>query len=203
MSGGSDTYLTPPFGAEVGIGPGPGPGPGPSKLRLAALAAAAPPPPSSWGDGVRAAPPMRCTTLGLDGRGGAIVGIFRTRSTQSLGTAAADADTAGRAGVGMLFHLSSPDEDDGDDDGCLPPPGLVLVPAPPAAPPPVVGFHCWLAMTARGRGRAERRGGGDMEPDLRERPLSSLAWMRCDDESRGAKGAGGLEVGFELVLVRC
>ncbi|CAN0484572.1 unnamed protein product, partial [Ectocarpus sp. 12 AP-2014] len=88
LSRGSDIYLTPTFGAAVGIGPGCSI---PMERGLVMLLS------SCRGEGDRTSPPlppplppMRWTTFGLDDRGDdAIVGIFRTRSTQSLGAAAA------------------------------------------------------------------------------------------------------------------
>jgi len=180
----------PALGGCVGIGPGP------SRWELKIDDALGLPPPSC-GDGERegpalaTAPGARWTTLGLDARGGAIVGIFRTQSTQSLGADAAAADTTVSCGD-VECHVGSADADSKLERGgaCLPP--------PPAAAP-VLGFHRWLARTARGRGRADRRGGGDMDLDVlaigRESSMLSLVWareqktQRLRKKERGAKHA--------------
>lgn len=130
---------------------------------------------------------MRWTNFGLDARGDdAIVGIFRTRSTQSLGAAAALLPSS----TERCTALEQEEEEEGAPARAAPPPlhlgseaddSLPLV--PPAlllgmgmAAPPVVGCQLWLAMTARESGRTERRGGGDMEPDLGRCLLSLAAW---------------------------
>lgn len=164
---------------------------------------------------------MRWTTFGLDARGGAIVGIFRTRSTQSLGAAVAslpsrtercaaveDEEEGAPAGAGPPLHLGS--ETDDDSRSAVRAACRLLLPAPPAlllgigmAPPPVVGCQFWLAMTARESGRTERRGGGDMEPDLGRSLASLTAWGGRNDKSRdgGQQGSKDTE-GHGCVVLR-